>query len=162
MPVDCDTTSAGRSAVKHNPAAYYLAIRGSCRSDDLALVGNLDRDLAAGTLPSFSFVTPNLCDDTHDCAVSNGDSWLAVWVPKILAGVNYRSGDTLVIITWDEGSGAANQIPTLVIGSSVRPGVVAEQRFDHYSLLRTTEDVLGLPHLGAAATAASMSGAFGL
>lgn len=162
MPRNCDTSPSGEYAVKHNPATYYVALRTACGINDVPLGGVLDRDISAGSLPSFSFVTPNLCNDTHDCAVRVGDEWLAIWIPKILAGPNYTSGNTLVIITWDEAEGSSNRIPTIVIGPSVPAGTVATQRFDHYALLRTTEDIFGLPHLQAAASAPSMAGAFGL
>jgi len=162
MPKNCDTSSSGSYAVKHNPAAYYVALRAACGTNDLPLEGSFDRDVAAGSLPSFSFVTPNLCNDTHDCAVPVGDAWLATWIPKILAGPNYSSGNTLVVITWDEGEGSSNRIPTIIVGPSVQAGTIATQRFDHYALLRTTEDLLGLTHLLAAASAPSMAAAFAL
>lgn len=162
MPANCDLTSTGSYAVKHNPAAYFTAIRHTCETDDVPLAPNLARDITAGTLPSFAFVTPNLCDDTHDCAVRAGDSWLATWVPELLAGPNYRARNTLVVVTWDEGVGSDNRIPTIVVAPSVAGGTVAVERFDHYSLLRTTEDLLGLGRLGAAASARSMTGAFRL
>ena len=158
MPTNCDTASSGSYAVKHNPAAYFVAVRAQCNVDDVPLAGNFDADLAAGTLPSFSFVTPNLCNDTHDCAVRTGDNWLATWVPKIVGGANYRSGNTLVVVTWDEGVGANQQTPTLVIAPTVRPGTVATQRFSHFSLLRTTEDLLGVAPLGASAYGAGDDG----
>jgi hypothetical protein len=107
-------------------------------------------------------VTPNLCDDMHDCSVRTGDKWLATWIPKILNGPNYRAGNTLVVLTWDEGTGSGNQIPTILVGPSVRPGMTASARLDHYALLRSTEDLLGLGHLGAAASAPSLAAAFGL
>ena len=128
----------------------------------MPLAGALDRAIATGSLPSFSFITPDLCNDTHDCSVRVGDEWLKTWIPKILAGPNYMSGNTLVILTWDEAEGSSNRIPTIVIGPSVPVGTVATQRFDHYALRRTTEDIFGLPHLQAAASAPSMAGAFGL
>jgi hypothetical protein len=82
----------------------------------------------------------------------------------VLKTPQYRSGKTAVIVTWDEsshGDPATQKIPTLVIAPSVRPGTVATKRFDHYSLLRTTEQLLGLrPFLGAAASARSMRRAF--
>jgi phosphatidylinositol-3-phosphatase len=162
MPGNCDQAAASPYAVKHNPAAYFTAIRSACAANDVPLAGNLDHDIAAGTLPSFSFVTPNLCNDTHDCSVRTGDNWLAAWIPKILSGPNYRAGNTLVILTWDEGVGSVNQIPTIVVGPTVPAGVVSSQRFDHYALLRTTQDLLGLPHLGNAASAPSMAAAYGL
>jgi len=162
MPRNCDTSSGGKYAVKHNPAAYYVAVRAACGTNDVPLDGFLDRDIAAGSLPSFSFVTPNLCNDTHDCSVRVGDNWLATWIPRIVAGPNYASGNTLVIVTWDEAEGPSSRIPTIVIGPSVPAGIVVAQRFDHYALLRTTEDIFGLAHLQAAASAPSMAIAFGL
>lgn len=162
MPAACAQRPSGEYAVKHNPAAYYVGIRATCMVDDVPLAGNLDRDIAAGTLPAFAFITPNMCDDTHSCPVRAGDTWLASWIPKILAGANYRADDTLVVLTWDEGVGAGNQIPTIVVGPTVPAGIASGQRFDHYSLLRTTEQLLGLPYLGSAASAPSMVSAFGL
>jgi phospholipase C len=162
MPTTCDQSPSGRYAVKHNPAVYYSAIRQQCAVDDVPLAGHLAQDIAAGSLPSFAFVTPNLCDDTHDCGVRVGDSWLATWVPRIVAGPNYSSGNTLIVLTWDEGVGASNLIPTMVIGPSVPAGTKGAAAFSHYSLLRTTEELLGLPALGAATTATSMNPMFHL
>jgi hypothetical protein len=44
----------------------------------------------------------------------------------------------------------------------VPPGTAAGDAFTHYSLLRTQEELLGVPLLGQAATAASMRAAFSL
>ena len=164
MPGPCDLGASGSYAVKHNPAAYYVGAedRAACRADDVPL-GSLDAgplvdDLAADTLPAFSFVTPDLCHDTHDCPVAAGDSWLALWVPKILASPAYRSGTTAVFIVWDEPT----PMPNIVVSPSTPPKTTATEAFDHYSLLRTTEELLGLPLLGDAAGASSMRAAFHL
>ena len=162
MPMTCDAGSSGRYAVKHNPAVYYTAIRQQCAVDDVPLEGHLSQDIAAGNLPAFAFVTPNLCDDTHDCGVQTGDAWLATWIPRVVAGPNYRSGNTLIVLTWDEGVGASNLIPTVVIGPSVPAGTRSNAALTHYSLLLATEQLLGLPAIGAAATATSMRSAFHL
>jgi hypothetical protein len=106
--------------------------------------------------------------------VSAGDRWLASEVPQILASSAYRAGHTVLFITWDEGEGgsatncAANQIDvgchiaTVIVSPSTPPGERSGELFNHYSLLRTTEDLLGLPALGEAAGASSMTTAFGL
>ncbi len=165
MPSPCRGSGGGRYAVKHNPAAYYTGPgdRAACLADDVALgtpaAGALHDDLARGSLPAFVFVTPDLCNDTHDCPVSTGDRWLAGWMPAILGSDAYRSGRTAVFVIWDEPT----PMPNVVIGPSVVPGTVAPQAYDHYSLLRTTEELLGLsPFLGQAATAASMRPGFHL
>ncbi len=162
MGSPCQLGSSGRYAVKHNPAAYFTAIRSQCQGSDVPLADAFGRDISAGTLPTFAFVTPDLCSDTHNCPVGTGDAWLATWVRALLDGPNYRAGTTLVVVTWDEGVGSANTMPTIVVAPTVASGTVARVRLDHYSLLATTEDVLALPRLGSAQGAVSMVAAFGL
>jgi phosphatidylinositol-3-phosphatase len=156
MPSPCALGDAGRYAVRHNPAAYYTTVRRACRADDVPLART--PDLRA----RFTFVTPNLCHDMHDCGVAAGDGWLNGFVPKLLATREYRAGRTAVFVTWDEDDGSsANHIATLVLAPSVKPGTRSGARFDHYSLLRTTEQLLGLKRLlGRAASATSMRAAF--
>ena len=138
------------------------------------LYSRLAGDLARGGLPAFSFITPNLIDDMHDGTVADGDRWLSVNLPKILASPQYRDGGTVVFITWDEGEGGASDrcatnttdvgchVPTLVISPSTPRGTRSIRLFSHYSLLATAEQLLGLPRLGQAGAATSMTSAFRL
>jgi phospholipase C len=158
MPGPCSLAAADSYAVKHNPAAYYAGgdDRAACQADDVTLgsadAGALARDLTAGTLPAFAFITPDLCDDTHDCPVAAGDRWLSEWVPRIVSSPAYAAGTTALFIVWDEPT----PMPFIVVSPSTPTGTVAPERFDHYSLLRTTEELLALPLLEGAKTAASM------
>jgi hypothetical protein len=138
------------------------------------MAGSLHDALLAGTLPAFTFLTPDMCHDTHDCGSQTGDEWLATWVNEIVAGKNYRNDDTVLFITWDEGEGGeinANcvtssaddcHVALIAVSPSTGPEMRPRQAFSHYSLLRTTEEILGLDLLGEAAHAASMGRAFGL
>jgi len=84
-------------------------------------------------------------------------------VPRLTSSAVYRSGATAIFITYDEDDrGEDNRVYTVVAARSVRPGTVSETPFTHYSMLRTNEQLLGLPPLGDAATAASMAAAFHL
>jgi hypothetical protein len=151
MPFNCDSGNAGLYAVKHNPVPYFTGVAGDCLTQDMPLTD--PPDLSS----RFTFITPNLCNDTHDCSVGAGDAWLAQWVPKLLATPQYRSGTTALFVTWDEDDGSASQqIATIVVAPSVPTGTVDAARYDHYSLLRTTEEILGLPLLGQAQTSPSM------
>jgi K+-transporting ATPase c subunit len=157
MTSNCQMTNTTLYAVKHNPAAYYTNVRTECASLDVPLTST--PDISA----RFTFVTPNLCNDTHDCTVATGDAWLSTFLGKVFASTEYAAGRTAVFLTWDEDdSSASNHIATIVAASGVVAGTVASARFDHYSMLRTTEEMLGLGFVGNAATAASMRGAFGL
>jgi phosphatidylinositol-3-phosphatase len=172
MPAPCDQQDAGSYAARHNPPLYYASL-GRCSQRDVPL-SHLASDLNGNSLPAFSFITPNLCHDTHDCPVSAGDRWLASEVPRIVGSPTYRVGRTVLFITWDEGEGgstsdcAANEsdvgchVATLIVSPSTPSGQRSGELFNHYSLLRTTEDLLGVSPLGRAAAASSMAHVFGL
>jgi hypothetical protein len=172
MPSNCHKGNSGHYAVRHNPPPYFTRLRG-CATFDVPYA-RLARDLSAGKLPAFSFVTPNLVDDMHNSSVPVGDKWLSANLPTILKSPEYTSGSTAVFITWDEGEGgtatrcATNttdvgcHVATIVISPSTRPGTRSAKLFNHYSLLGTTEQLLGLPSLGKAASFPTMTSAFNL
>lgn len=159
MPSNCGLVSEGAYAAKHNPAVYFDgdADRAACRTDDVPFTA-FEPVLASGQLPTYTSITPNSCDDMHDCSVSVGDAWLATWVPRILATASYRSGTTAVFIVWDEPTPVAD----VVIAPAVHPGTVLAVAVDHYSLLRASEEMLGLPLLGRASSATSLRAVFGI
>ena len=157
MPLACDRQPSGNYAVKHNPAVYYTSIRAACARQDVPL--GRTPDLAA----AFTVIVPNLCNDMHDCSTATGDVWMSRELPLIFSSAAYRAGDTAAFITWDESDAGGSQVPLYVIAPSVRPGTRVHEALSHYSLLRTTEEMLGLhPLLGAARRAPSMAQAFGL
>jgi phosphoesterase family protein len=155
-------------------APYYASLSG-CASRDVPYT-QLAADLAHNALPAFSFITPNLTDDMHDGTIAQGDAWLASHLPAVLNSSQYRAGTTAVFIAWDEGAGgypaedcdgitvidASCRVPTIVISPSTPPGTTSGTFFSHYSLLATTEELLGLPRIGQASSAATMTAAFHL
>jgi hypothetical protein len=137
-----------------------------------------DLDGIAST-PNFSFITPGLCHDGHDAPCRNGepgglvsaDKLLREWVPRILVSPAFRQ-DGLLVITFDEGTdGAAccgeqglpggpqpgqfgpggGRIGAVLVSPFIAPGTVSQAPYNHYSFLRSVEDIYGLPHLGYAA-----------
>jgi phosphatidylinositol-3-phosphatase len=173
MPSNCDPANSGEYAVRHNPPPYFTTLTG-CATNDVPY-SQLGADLASNTLPAFSFVTPNLIDDMHDGTIAQGDSWLASNLPPILNSPEYASGSTAVFITWDEGTGGKNdeacatnttdpscQVATIVISPSTPAGATSGTLYNHYSLLGTTEQLLGLPMLGQAASNPTMTSDFNL
>jgi phosphatidylinositol-3-phosphatase len=185
MTTNCQPTGFVGYAVRHNPPPYLTALAGSCPLFDVPYT-ELQTDLDHDTLPSFAFITPNTVNDGHDggdpVSIQNSDAWLAANLPQILNSASYRRGTTAVFITWDEGEGPIRpgflgkdcstnttdedcHIPTIVVSPSTRPGTVSRKLFNHYSLLRTTEEMLHLKHRnfpGLARKARSMRSAFHL
>ncbi|HUZ86227.1 MAG TPA: alkaline phosphatase family protein [Candidatus Baltobacterales bacterium] len=137
-------------ALKHDPFAYY----GAACPPQVVPFSQFATDMS-GTVPRFVWITPDLCHDGHDCSTAVAEGWLAQTVPLILATTAWRDNG-LLLITWDEGEDSANSVLTLVI----QPNPLTHQSsrpYNHYSLLATIEDELGVPRLGGAAQADPMS-----
>jgi len=155
-------------ASRHIPAEYYTNLASSCATNVVPLgtttSGALHADVAAGTIPTFTTVTPNQINNMHDGTITQGDNWLSTWIPVITSGPDYQSGHLTILIVWDEGSGSGNIASTvamLAISPYVVPGTSSATAFTHYSLLKAAEDVAGVSELGLAATANSLRTAFG-
>jgi hypothetical protein len=160
--------------INHNPAAYYTDLGGpsrrpgsACSLFDVPMgsprAGQFEHDLSAGTLPSYAFVEPDLIHDTHDSTIAVGDQYLSTLIPTIFQSPQYRDGSTVLFLTWDEGEHGHTDncaYNTTDIGCHVFmvvaspytvPGTVSGRLFNHYSLLKSDEQLLGLPLLGNAA-----------
>ena len=190
MPSNCDISNNSSTfyAPRHNPAVYFNDVSDFCTSNDVSLgtAANspLVQDFASdSTAPAFATVTPNLCNDMHGTGgcpadvVKAGDNFLKVWVPKITNTPVYKSGNTVLVVTWDEGEGGdiggggdcstnttdpGCKVVTIVIAPSVKPGKKVAKLFNHWSLLRSSEEILKLPKLGQANGANSMLVPFNL
>ena len=98
-----------------------------------------------------SFVIPNLQDDMHDGSTSAGDQWLHDHLDAYAQWASTHN--SLLIVTFDEDDGSqANQIPTLFVGQMVGHAQYSET-INHFDVLRTIEDMYGLPYAGASAGA---------
>lgn len=137
-------------ALKHNPFAYY----GKGCPQQVVPFTQFAADVT-GTVPNLVWITPDMCHDGHDCSMTVTDNWLSQTVPKILATSAWQQNG-LLLITWDEGEDNANHVLTLVIHP--HPLARASGRaYNHYSLLATIEDRLGVSRLGLAAHANAMT-----
>ncbi|MGH8041116.1 MAG: alkaline phosphatase family protein, partial [Rudaea sp.] len=140
---------------------------------------HLEGDLAnIATTPNYAYIVPGLCHDGHDAPCKNGErgglisanAFLRTWVPKILAAPAFKR-DGLLIVTFDEGTDAeaccgeqplpggpapgmfgpgGGRIGTVLVSPFIKPGTVSAQEYNHYSQLRSIEDLFDLPHLGYA------------
>jgi phosphatidylinositol-3-phosphatase len=137
--------SAGEYARKHAPWVNFPAIPASASLPFTAFPTNY------ASLPTLSFVIPNLSNDMHDGTIAQGDSWLRA---NLDGYARWAAGhNSLLLVTWDEDDySQANQVPTILVGARVKPGRYPE-RIDHYSVLRTLEAAYSLPPLGLAASA---------
>jgi acid phosphatase len=143
----CD---AGAYARRHNPWVDFPALPAAVNQPYSAF----PTDLSA--LPTVSIVVPNVCNDMHDCGVRAGDGWAKAHLAGYVGWA--RTHNSLLAVTFDEDSGSsANHIATFLVGPMVRTGP-SKQRINHYSLLRTIEEMYGLDPIGFAAAAQPFTG----
>ncbi|WP_426572066.1 alkaline phosphatase family protein [Aquihabitans sp. McL0605] len=138
--VDGATTpcSTGSNATKHIPALYYLAPQDAshCTTEVRPL-----RNLNPDRLPTFALITPDECNDGHDCSDSTVDGFAKRLLTRILDGASYRQGKTLVVVVYDED----RAVPNLIIAPASHRGAISSVVGSHAGLLKTVEQVLGLP-----------------
>jgi phospholipase C len=178
IPKPC-VGNSGFYKAGHNPPFWYDDLKtptNLCTQYDVPLKPSLDDNIAADQLPTLSWITPNACNDMHGLTgcpqpssqrIAAGDAWLAALLPRLTAMPSYRAGQTLIVVTWDEGNGketngsdctlpsvytkqAACQIPTFIVSPYVSPGSVDHADHNLYGLLGDVEDILGYPRLARA------------
>lgn len=164
MPSACYTGgSSGQYAKKHDPFMYFQSItQNASQCQNVVPLRSLQTDLNSTQAADFIWITPNLCDDGHDCATATSDSWLQDELATVLSSAWFQQNG-LVIVTWDEGSdnrgccGGADggHIATIVIAANQQEHLTSAQSVDHAGTLRTIEQLYGLPLLGDAACTCS-------
>lgn len=161
MPEPGAWTDEDDYAARHIPFLYYSDVLGDearLRSHVVPF-SELTGDLkAADTTPDYAFITPDLVSDMHDGSIAEGDAWLADQVPRILASPAFAGSPSLLVLTWDEGSGQDNHVVTIFAGSAARRGHRSDHPYDHYSLLHTVEALWGLDPLTANDAGAAVMG----
>jgi acid phosphatase len=167
MPTPCYTgPDLGEYVKRHNPFMYFPSITTRPRlCNRIVPESALPKDLSGDLLPEFAWISPDLCDDGHDCPTSAADTYLRHRVPEILRRLG--PGGVLAI-TYDEGTSDAGccgvavggRIATLLIGPGARADIRLRSPFTLYSLLASIEDRFGLPRLRHARGVPSLAPAF--
>lgn len=120
---------------------------------------------------------PQRCSAAHPGGLEGINRFLQKWVPLITQSPAFRRDGLLVIafaqtvgVTPGDFDACCGEMPmsadpdkpgfrgpgggrvgAVVLSPFIRPGTVSKVPYNHYSLLRTVEDIFGLDHLGFAA-----------
>ncbi|MFD9893068.1 alkaline phosphatase family protein [Amycolatopsis sp. NPDC059027] len=136
--------SSGRYVRKHAPWVDFPTVKGAEYNVPYSAFPS-----DYSKLPTVSFVIPDMCDDMHDCSIKTGDSWLKSHLDGYAQWA--KTHNSLLIATFDEDNfTSVNQICTLFVGDHVKAGYRSGTQINHYNVLRTLEDMYGLPALGKA------------
>src|SRR5437588_263869 len=177
----CGGLKSGAYFVRHDPLKYFTNINKA----NFVCFSQFATDLANHTLPNFSWLAPNGCDDAHDCSIGTYDTWLKTEIGPLLASSYFQpGGDGLLILTFDEddkggtpscttttvGQGCGGQVETVVVSARSKPAYQSmagdpanfNNTYDEANIVRTIADALGLKTsgLGAAAPRVPMADFF--
>jgi phospholipase C len=148
----CPLKQIAEYGPKHDPFVFFTDVTGQNNLADpyciqhLRPFTELAADLARDTVARYNFITPNLCNDMHDCAVQIGDAWLEGTVSTIMASPAYARGGAL-FITWDEADGGDGPIGMFVLSPTAKAGYSNTIHYDHSSLLKTVQEIFGVTPL---------------
>ena len=181
-------------APKHNPQVYFDDVNGGPGSGEgnpkdptavahFAPIQQLQTDLAKNAVARYNWITPNQYNEMHSeppngykgltgpaATVRQGDDYLAVLIPQIMASEAYRSGG-LIIIWVDETEGEnrddfSHTLPEIIISPLAHPNVAGKPytnhiNYTHSSDLRTMREIFQVgPWLGDAANTPDLSDLF--
>jgi len=171
-------------AVKHNPFNYFRSVQegeewGSDLTNTVGFEGwnGLYADLRAGTVPVYSLIAPNQCNDQHGrgnagpycnydpkddgtqaglnpALMQRGDMALKRIVTAIKDSPVWRQSKNAIVVVWDEDdysiSPTTNKVLVIVDTSYGTHGLQSAASYNHFSLLKSIEGALGLPCLNHA------------
>jgi len=155
---------AGNYARKHNVIALLSDVVNSpTQRNNLVPFTQFATDLAAGRLPDYSFVAPNLCNDAHDCSLATADQWLQTNIDPLVKSAAFQR-DGLLVIVFDEANSdntnGGGHVPCVIVSPKAKRGYQGVGVYEHQSLLRLTGEALGLKSLPNAAASAPDMGEF--
>ena len=166
MPKRCYLGNTDVYAQKHNPFIYFDPIRTDAERCKRSIVSldALQGDIDSGSLPNFIFITPNLCNDAHDCPLDIADAWLTELLSRLVPALEAGSPSYLVVLMFEEGQGkssccdlpaeAGGRVPVILYSPLAKNGFEDDTPYTHYSLLKTIATSWGLPLLRHAGDAA--------
>jgi len=152
----------GNYARKHNIFALLSDVANDPTGQACNIVPftQFTTDLANGTLPTFSNIVPNLCNDAHDCSLGTADTWLRTNIDPLIKSPMFQQDGLLIIVFDEAGSDNTNgggRIVWVGVSAKSKPGYQSTTLYQHPSTLRLMLKVLGVtPYPGAAATAPDM------
>lgn len=171
MPSPCDAIPRSSTALYspgHNPFVWYSDVyvpSSYCDSHDVGFAP-LAADLANGTMPSYSLVVANQQNDSHNLCggpswqtpVDCGDAWLRSFLSPILNSTASWARSTAFLISYDEanltdtrgigGTTGGGIVYTVAAGDCATPQLWSSTPYSTFSILTTTEWLLGLGHTG--------------
>lgn len=153
------TCCGGTFYTRHAPLPYMTDAQTAAQKVNIVPWTQFATDLAANTLPQYAFITPNGCDDAHDCGLSTADTWLKTNIDPFIQSAAFQN--SLLLIVFDEsGSDNTNgggKVALVIVSPLARHGYQSTTLYQEQSLCRLTMEAIGATAPAACASAPSMA-----
>jgi hypothetical protein len=158
MPTPCNTSVNWTDLYdpNHNPFIMFndtVQDAPRCAAHDLTW-SSWTSDVSAGTIPAYSFITPNIINDERNTSIPVGDAWLQSWLSPLVNDSAIFS-HTAFLISYDEDGGSPSNTPVVngsagghiytVVVSPYSNALSSDHFYTTFSLLTTAEWLLGIP-----------------
>ena len=179
FPAKCNgiPDSDTQYVAKHNGIVNFADMHTAAAWAKQTPYPQLAQDLASGNVPNLSYIIPDECDDMHGAPpwcvdsskfgdvddtylVAHGDAFVGQTVNAITSSSMWETGNNAIVITFDEGNRATDQIPSIVVTNHGPRGATDNTPYDHYSLLASLQQAFGLGCLQASCAATPMTPLF--
>ena len=151
----------GNFSTHHAPLLYLTDVLNSpTQLQNIVPFTQFATDLVNNAMPNYSFITPNMCNDAHDCSLTVADNWLKTNIDPLIKSAEFQK-DGLLIIAFDESANdntnGGGRVAAVIISPLAKGGYQSTTIYQHESVLRLMLEGLGVRTLpGAAATAPKM------
>jgi hypothetical protein len=145
---------------KHNGIVNFANMQTPTEWVKQTSYNDLAKDLAAGTVPNLSYIVADECHDMHGAPpwcvdsgksgdvndtwlVAQGDAFVGQTVNAITSSSTWTTGNTAIIVTFDEGNVKSDKVATIVATNHGPRGITDNTTYDHYSLLASLQATFG-------------------
>jgi hypothetical protein len=155
---DATGPDGGQFYTRHVPLPFMADVQNSAtQRQNIVPFTQFAADLAANTLPNYSFITPNGCDDAHDCVLSVADNWLETNIDPLIKNATFRTDGLLIILFDESGSDNTNgggRVAAVLISPFSKHGFKSTTQYQHQSVVRLMLEGLGVTGVPAPASSA--------
>lgn len=155
---DATGPDGGTFYTRHVPLPFMTDVQDSATQKlNIVPFTQLAADLAANDLPDYSFITPNGCDDAHDCSLSVADTWLKNKIDPLIKSAAFQKDGLLLIVFDESGNDNTNgggRVAAVIVSPFCKSGYKSTTLYQHPSVLRLMLEGLGVKTVPAPASAA--------
>jgi hypothetical protein len=144
--------SMGSSLCRSHFVSFDSINNDGMRLANLLSFEDFKRHLAAGTVPQFVMMSPNMLNDGHNTTLDYATKWAQEWLKPLLEDKAFAER-TVIQLTYDESEDydKPNHIVSLLLGNGIPKALRGTEDmafYTHFSVLATVENNWELPTLG--------------